>query len=154
GLDARAVGDGVAVREADLHQGGAAVGQFPDDAGRGAEVGVAGGHEGDERLAPLGAQPLEERVNGIHTSHERDGLAPPVSRLRLSETPPAKPQAASFKSPRRGGAPPRSSPCHRGPRSRSRPRPPSPSAPRSASPRRRHGPSPAPAAYPPREPPA
>src|SRR5262249_12316713 len=76
-LDDGAVGDGVAVGKADLDDIGAGLDDGAAGGEGGRQVGVAGGHEGDERLAPLPLQPPEELVDGVHGR-----LLQPRSRVR------------------------------------------------------------------------
>src|SRR5205085_1940279 len=64
------IGDRVAVGETDLHQARPAADDLADQVIRGLQVGVAGREEGDEGLATLGAQPLEECVDGVHGGNQ------------------------------------------------------------------------------------
>src|SRR5262249_13186759 len=99
-LNDAAVGDRVAVGEADLNQGGAAPAQLVDESGGSAQVRIAGGHERHERLAAFGAELAKQRVDGFHGSDSNPRL-----RFRGPPRRTAKPQA--------DGQPSMSSPCNR-----------------------------------------
>src|SRR5262249_20220770 len=67
-LDDGAVGDRVAVGEADLDERGAAAGRLFDQQPRRLEIGIAGRQERDEGFLPLALEPGEEGVDGVHSS--------------------------------------------------------------------------------------
>src|SRR4029077_5249400 len=65
-LNNRTVGNGIAVGKTDLDQVGPVLRQGLGQRGYTIELGISCRQERDERLSPLGAKTLEQRIDRVH----------------------------------------------------------------------------------------